>query len=198
MSSTKERPVFHIVEGVKPDVDYESFKKDFLDPNQKVDDIKEKYNLSPSDYMEYRNRVLDETGLSKKPAFYGRDITIKDETYITRRYNGYDVFKHINGKYKFFGKYKDLGTARLVRDKLLECDWDEEVAEELKKKYLPERVKPSRNIAVQRFDEFDDLYMNSSHTIKEIKEIMGISNSVYSHLLVLMKEKYGKLKRSGR
>lgn len=198
MSSTKERPVFRIVEGFKPDVDYESFKKDFLDPNQKVDDIKEKYNLSPSDYMEYRNRVLDETGLPKKPAFYGRDITIKDETYITRRYNGYDVFKHIGGKYKFFGKYKDLGTARLVRDKLLECDWDEDVAEELKKKYLPERVKPSRNIAVKRFDEFDDLYMNSSHTIKEIKEIMGISNSVYSHLLVLMREKYGKLKRSGK
>lgn len=198
MSSTKERPVFHIVEGVKPDVDYESFKKDFLNPNQKVDDIREKYNLSPSDYKEYRDRVLSETNLVRKPAFYGRDITIEDETYITRRYNGYDVFKHIKGKYKFFGKYKDLGTARLVRDKLIESNWDEEVAEELKKKYLPKRVKPSMIKAKECFSEFDDLYMNSNHSIKEIMEIMGITNTVYIHLLEMVRKKYGKLKRSGK
>lgn len=194
----KARPNFNIVEKVSPVVDYESFKKDFLNPNIKVNDLKEKYNLAPSDYKEYRDRVLSETNLVRKPAFYGRDITIEDETYITRRYNGYDVFKHINGKYKFFGKYKDLGTARLVRDKLIECNWDEKVAEELKKKYLPKKVKPSRNIALKRFSEFDDLYMNSNHTIGEIMEIMGITNSVYIHLLALMRDKYGKLKRSGK
>lgn len=198
MSSTKERPVFRIVEKVTPDVDYESFKKDFLDPNVTVDELSERYSLAPSDYREYRDRVLSETGLERKPAFHGRDIKIRDETYITRRYNGYDVFKHINGKYKFFGKYKDLGTARFVRDKLIESNWDEGVAEELKKKYLSKRIKPARKRALRCFDEFDDYYMNSDYSINEIKEIMGITTGVYSHLLSMMRDKYGKLKRSGK
>lgn len=198
MSSTKERPVFHIVENPTHYVDYESFKKDFLNPNIKVRELREKYDLSPSDYKEYRDRVLSETNLVRKPAYYGRDITIQNEPYITRRCDGYDVVKYFDRKYKFFGKYKDLGTARLVRDKLIECDWDEDVAEELKKKYTFRRMSPSMIKAKECFSEFDDLYMNSNYLIKEIMEIMGITNTVYVHLLGMMREKYGKLKRSGK
>ena len=92
----KARPNFNIVEKVSPVVDYESFKKDFLNPNIKVNDLKEKYNLAPSDYKEYRDRVLSETNLVRKPAFYGRDITIEDEMgnmQLHIRYKDIDEFK---------------------------------------------------------------------------------------------------------
>ena len=66
-TQTDNRPNFRIIEGYEPDVDYEEFKKDFLNPYILVDELREKYGISPRKYNEYRARVLKETGLWRKP-----------------------------------------------------------------------------------------------------------------------------------
>ena len=55
-----KRPNFKIVESVPSDVDYEEFKKEFLNPSIRASDIKKKYNMSVAEYRDYRQRVLDE------------------------------------------------------------------------------------------------------------------------------------------
>ena len=60
---------------------YEEFKKDFINPEVKVSVIKEKYDLSPSQYRDLKNRVLTDTGLTMKPSKcgYGNIVENKDK-----------------------------------------------------------------------------------------------------------------------
>ena len=116
---------------------YPSFKVDFLNPNCHVPDLKQKYDLSASKYKYLREKVLKETGLKEKPTLRGgRNYTITDKRYIIQHKHGKcTIYKTIDGYKKSFGTYPDLETAQLVRDRLVECEWDEVVALELKKEY---------------------------------------------------------------
>lgn len=37
---------------------------------------------------------------------------------------GFQIYKCINGKNQYYGRYYSLEDAQTVRDKLIECDWD--------------------------------------------------------------------------
>ena len=186
---------FNIVERTPTVIDYECFKKDFLNPNISVDNLRELYNLTRAEYRHYRDRILEETGLSRKPAKYGRDTQITGDEFIQNRYNGFAVVKTTDNVTKWYGRYKDLETARYVRDKLVESGWDDIVGYKLKEKYALKRMKPSESKAEQCYSEFKELYFDSEYTIAEIREIMGLTHRVYLSLLAMIKKEYGRLYR---
>ena len=84
-------------------------------------------------------RVLEETGLSKKPSKTMKNTStsiITDNTYIRQYKSGYYyILKKINGKRHHFGYYNDLDTVRFVRDELIEHDWDIGYHDFLREKY---------------------------------------------------------------
>lgn len=133
---------FRIVEcNEKNDLEgiYSEFKEDFLNPNITVSRLYSKYGLSYRKYSLLRERVLEETGLSKKPSKTMKNTStsiITDNTYIRQYKSGYYyILKKINGKRHHFGYYNDLDTVRFVRDELIEHDWDIGYHDFLREKY---------------------------------------------------------------
>lgn len=74
MSKVKDKPNFTISYRTPCEVDYEEFKKDFCNKMVSVGDMKKKYDMTPSEFREYRSRVLEETGLKRKPAYTYKPI----------------------------------------------------------------------------------------------------------------------------
>lgn len=129
---------FKIVEGNDDWLNvYPMFKEDFLDVNVKVDDLKKKYGLTHGKYNHLRKQVLKETGLIEKPVVNGgRKLTHKESRFIIKNKKGTcRICKTINSIKTSFGTYPDFETAKIVRDKLVESNWDTILAEELKKEY---------------------------------------------------------------
>ena len=130
---------FHIVSNSDENLDliYPEFREDFLNPKIHVPELKKKYDLSVARYNHLRNKVLDETGLKDKPTLKGgRNYTITEKRYIIQHKHGKcTIYKTVDKYKRSFGTYPDFETAQYVRDKLVECDWDENVALELRKKY---------------------------------------------------------------
>jgi len=194
MTSTKPRPNFNIVERKPTPVDYEQFKKDFLNPSIEAKQVRIKHNITHSEYREYRDRVLDETGLTRKPTYCGKN-TRTDSEFIRKQYDGFAIYKTVDGLPRYFGKYKNIDTAKTVRDRLVECDWDEDEADRLREEYSIRRRRPAYDKAVEMFPEFEKHYFEKKHSIKEITEMMGLSDRQYLYLVQMIKEKYGKLYR---
>lgn len=195
MSEVKERPNFTISYRKPPEVDYEEFKKDFLDCFVKIDEIREKYDLTKSEFMDYRQRVLDETGLKRKPTYSYRPIHFFDDAeYIQKKNNGFIVVKSYRSgkdtKTKYFGRYADYNTAKMIRDKLVESDWDEGLGAYLKQKYALSRVelRPAYAKAEELYPEFKELYLHSPLQVKEIKAKLELTNRVYKYLLDMVRD----------
>lgn len=192
MTSTK--PTFRIVEYTPPVVDYEEFKKDFLDCEMTIPMIKEKYNLSKSEFNDYRRMVLDETGLKRKPyCQYLDPLNTKQYEFIYQNSRGdYIVHKTFKNKgTRYYGRYDDYDTARMVRDKLVESSWDDALGMYLRDKYALNRKKPSLDKALEHYDEFEDYYFNSPLPILEICDKMGIKQKEYRYLVAMIREKHG-------
>lgn len=130
---------FRLVENSDAHLDliYDDFKVDFLNPKCHVPELKKKYDLSVSKYNYLRGKVLKETGLQEKPTLKGgRHYTITDKRYIIKHNHGKcTIYKTVDGYKKSFGTYPDFETAKIVRDKLVDCNWDMKTALELKKQY---------------------------------------------------------------
>lgn len=135
----KEKVNFRIVENADANLDiiYPQFKEDFLNPRIHVPELKEKYDLSVAKYKYLRGRVLEETGLPEKPTLKGgRHYVITDSRYIIKHKSGKcTIYKTVDGYKKSFGTYPDFETAKIVRNKLVDCNWDMTEAAQLKKQY---------------------------------------------------------------
>ncbi|MBR0369215.1 MAG: hypothetical protein IJH63_00660 [Methanobrevibacter sp.] len=178
---------------------YEEFKKDFINPEVKVSVIKEKYDLSPSQYRDLKNRVLTDTGLTMKPSKcgYGNIVENKDK-YIAYTKSAYVIYKTFeDGHRKSYGSYDSIETARFVRDKLVENNWDDELAVNLKNKYANSRCIPSFERAMNVYDDFEELYLNNC-TRKEITSNLGISFYQYNYLAGIVREKHNLPLKRGR
>ena len=170
---------FKVIENYKPDIDYEEFKKDFLNPCTRVPELREKYGLSKGEWKKYRKRVLDECGLNRKPYrldYYGTlkkylpdkcPIKHGDE-YIQKKPNGYIVVKTTDGVAMYFGRYATIECARKIRNKLVASDWDRELGAYLKMKYGVERMKPMKIKALSMYPEFEKKYIYSDKKVLEI------------------------------
>lgn len=134
-----EGVTFRIIENADANLDliYPEFKKDFLNPKIHVPELKEKYDLSVAKYNHLREQVLKETGLIEKPTLKGgRNYEITSRRYIICHKSGKcTIYKTVDKYKKSFGTYPDFETAKIVRDKLVECEWDPVEALRLKKQY---------------------------------------------------------------
>jgi len=182
---------FRIVEYVPPVVDYEEFKEDFLNPMITVEELKEKYNLGRSEWNHYRSRVLEDTGLSRKPSTRMGVHPTANYEYIQKIGDGYVISKTIGVNTRYYGRYTDYDTAKMVRDKLIESGWDNHLGMYLRDKYAIARRKPAYEKAVEIYPVFEDYYLNSSLTIPKIRERMGISQNCYRYLLAMVRDKTG-------
>lgn len=129
---------FNLVDGNDDWINvYPEFKKDFLNELVRVSDLKKKYDLSNGKYNYLRKQVLEETGLVEKPAkLGGKNLAFKESRFIVQDKKGTcRIYKTLNYVKVSFGTYPDFETAKKVRDKLLESNWDMELAAELKEKY---------------------------------------------------------------
>ena len=198
---SKKRPNFRIVEGHTSDVDYEEFKRDFLNPYFLVEDIKKKYGISSRKYNNYREKVLKETGLWRKPSVAQHkslDGTILDgncrySEFIQNVNDDFLVVKTIDYNTHYYGRYSDYETAVKVRDILMENNWDEKLGKELKQIYGKKRLRPSLKKAQEIFEEYEYKYFNEKdRKLVDIREEMGITKTIYRYLLLLLHEKHGK------
>jgi len=196
MSTSSDKPNFRIIENPPEKVDYELFKKDFLDPYQLAVDVKKKHGMTKSMWRDYRQQVLDETGLTEKPHRNHKRIyherNCPDAEYIQKKSNGYIVVKTINGKTKYFGRYLDYETAKMVRDKLYVSNWNEALGVMLKENYGIGRTSTGYNRAVEVFDEFEDKYFNSNEKMVDILDEMNLTTRIYKYLILMLREKYGE------
>lgn len=198
--TTGVKPNFNIIEGYTVEVDYDKFKEDYLNPYILANDVRKKHGLSVKQYDYYRKKVLDETGLCKKP--YCPSSSLLKDFLISRKRSGeyiqsvdgfYIVVKTIAYHTHYFGRYADYDTARMVRDKLIECDWDVEVGEELKQIHGVHRLKPNLDRAKEVYDSFEWRYFyDRDSTIADIREKLGISVRTYEYLLMMLRENHGR------
>ena len=189
---------FRIVEYTPPVVDYESFKEDFCNPMITVAEMREKYNLSNGEWKHYRSRVLEDTGLSRKPSTRMGVHPSANYEHIHMRGDEYIVSKTTGVSTRYYGRYSDYGTAKMVRDKLVESGWDNHLGMYLRDKYALARRKPAYDKAVELYPVFEDYYLNSSLTIKEILSEMDITQKTYRYLLAMIKENTGIKHRKWR
>lgn len=196
---SKPRPNFRIVENYEPQVDYEEFKKDFLNPLMLKSDLRKKHDISDNQYNRYRERVLKETGLSRKPSTchhtdMGKVMTCNhpNAEFIVKVGDCYVITKTIKGKVHYFGRYKDYATAKMVRDKLYKANWDKSLGEELKQIYGMVRKKSALDKAKKVYNEFEDRYFNDlDTTVSNILDDLGASGSAYRYLLMFLRENHG-------
>lgn len=110
---------YRIIEGAYIDIDYEEFKKDYMDISVPKADILEKYDLTHNRYLKYGNQVYEETGFKRK-----RGVRPMSSRTHIREYNGrYRIDKEINGRKIYIGTFKTMEDARRARDYLVKHNW---------------------------------------------------------------------------
>ena len=103
---------------------YNLFKEDYINPHIKVTEIKEKYNLSNSEYKHLRQQLKQETGIETKPNVYRKTgFRENPDQYIHRQHNGYIIKKNRI----YYGRFKNLDDARKRRDELKKNGWKKEL-----------------------------------------------------------------------
>lgn len=102
---------------------YPLFKKEYMNPNNTVSDVKEILHLSNSEYRHLRKELHQETGIEIKPNnFNPSGFYDTPDRYIHRRGRAFEIRK---GR-KYYGRFKTIEDARVHRDKLKEVNWDTE------------------------------------------------------------------------
>ena len=201
MSVQTSKPNFRILEGCYPEVDYEEFKKDFLNPHILVDELRRKYNISLKVYHTLRKKVMKDTGVWKKPCQPQQHFI--NGVPIYREYKSAEYIQEINGDYviikttgyvtRHHGRYEDYETAKMVRDKLVACNWNLDVSNELKALYGKKHLKPSLEKARAVYDEYEKRYFfDREHTLAEIKKELNITGRMYDYLLMMLRDKHGQ------
>ena len=192
------KPNFKIVEGDYSTIDYETFKKDFMNPDILAGDLRKKHGISSKQYRRLSHRVYEEEGISRKPSrshsilkHYETHVSTEDIYIRSSPAGGFFITKVWDYKTHYFGRYPDIETARMVRDALVESNWDLSVRDEMILKYS---VKPA-NLAYRKaesmFDKFEELYFHSDLKISEILKKYHISSTVYAYLIRMIRKKYG-------
>ena len=196
MTEAKERPTFRIVENPHPvKIDFDEFIRDFSNPYMTINDIKKKYDMTESIWQEYRAKGLEHLGIDRKPCYtYGKWAYVRGPntaSFIQKKPNGYIVVKTFGRNTKYYGRYADYDTAKLVRDKLVESDWDYKTGVMLMDKYSIHRKRiPALDRAKLIYPQFEELYFHSPKGIREILKDLGISRMVYSYLIQMIRKNH--------
>ena len=120
------RPNFRIIEGEYEDIDYESFKEDYMNLFVTKSEILEKYDLTHNRYCRYGNRVYEETGFKRKSGVQ----PVTDMLNIRSASKGkYRIDKQIGHRKLYCGTYDSLDEAKRVRNFLVKHDWSNDAIE---------------------------------------------------------------------
>ena len=119
------RPNFNIIEGHYEDIDYESFKEDYMNMFIPKSEILKKYDLTHNRYLKYGRQVYKDTGFKRSSGVpsVGMNTNIKS---TGKRFR---VDKEIKGKKFYCGTYDTIEDARRVRDFLVEHNWSNNAIE---------------------------------------------------------------------
>ena len=81
----------------------------------------------------------------------------------------------------------------MVRDKLVACNWNLDVSNELKALYGKKHLKPSLEKAKAVYDEYEKRYFfDREHTLAEIKKELNVTGRMYDCLLMMLRDKHGQ------
>ncbi len=193
---TEDRPNFVVVEGDSTtefsDI-YEDFKKDYLDENTTVKEIRNKYDLSNPRYNRIRKLVAEETGVNRKVS---KNVVgtrwIHDRKFIDLQRNTgkYRVSKVRNGSYMHCGVYDDLDTAIYVRNKMIEHNWDAEYYKELKYELFGKKDKDTQEEVKKVYDDYKKDFLNGEST-KYMKKKYGLTNHMSKLLSRMVRSETG-------
>lgn len=128
---------------VEPVINWDNFLKD-LNDGMSAYDLQHKYILTPRQYRSIMRNVVRKRGYSLKKSrvkpyksrtkFHEPHITVKkDGKYLVRR------------KDVYYGQYDSLETARKVKMKLIEVNWDKSQLNKIRKEI---GLKPIRSYKV--------------------------------------------------
>lgn len=140
---------FHIVENYSDEDKFPAFREDFINSKLTVKELRDKYNLSRAVYCNFRDRIFNEAGDSSFIAFKRRTQTGGRPKRERRKFNLSGGFVKINpmgnctvfrskrkdSPQRSYGTYPDFKTAEDVMYKLMEHNWDVQLASELIKEY---------------------------------------------------------------
>ena len=126
---------------VEPTINWTNFLAD-LNDGMSAYNLQTKYTLTPRQYRYIMRRIIRKDGYSKKATGLPRKKAQKDfnDTYISilKGRKGFIIRK--NNVY--FGNYETLETARKVKRKLIEANWDKNQLNNIRKEL---GLKPMRN-----------------------------------------------------
>ena len=126
---------------VEPTINWTNFLAD-LNDGMSAYNLQAKYTLTPRQYRYIMRRIIRKDGYSKKATGLPRKKAQKDfnDTYISilKGRKGFIIRK--NNVY--FGNYETLETARKVKRKLIEANWDKNQLNNIRKEL---GLKPMRN-----------------------------------------------------
>ena len=181
----KQRPNFRIIEGETP-FDYDGFKKDYCDLSLTVADIRKKYDLGIAKYEKYASKVRQETGFTRTSR---RIVLIDSDTYIGKTTKGFRIQKTIDGTKYHIGSFVDFESAQKARDYLVANDWSWEAIKKVYEKTHGIK-RPSKLVkeAMEKYDEFKDLYLYHNIHVSDIQRKLGINSYQYRCLVVELKK----------
>ena len=192
------RPNFRIVEGTD-DFPYDDFIKDFQNLDLSRSYLQEKYGLSDGQYYSNSKYVKNETGFSRPRGIYNKVNSV----YITKTGSGkYRVSKTVDNC-RISGTFKDFKTAEMVRDIMVEWDWDMETMKNLRKIYGGKINKmtgnqystPLKNEALSKFKEFKKLYFKGEDSYYDIMVKLGFTKYMYQICLNKLTQTYPNAKK---
>ena len=205
MTLIKSKPNFHIVESHTYGTDYEEFKKDFLNIDMSAKEVRTKHHLSNKVYNEYKDRVCEEVGITRKPSrphptLISNAVLHEMSNIVKAKSEGYHIIKKTHGDYHYLGRYPTLEVAKKVRDIFYENDWNPSLKNEMMEKYgvKVDLRKPALEKALKLYPEFEHQYLYSDKKVEEIRKEMGITSGIYRHLLGMIRDNHNIVYRGKR
>ena len=129
---------------VEPTINWDNFLSD-VDNGMSAYNLQAKYTLTPRQYRWIMRRIVRKDGYSRKVTGLQKKQAFKDfnDTYISIR-KGKKGFIVKKGNVDY-GNYETLELARKIKRKLIECNWDKEQLNNIRKEL---GVKPLRSYKV--------------------------------------------------
>ncbi len=178
---------------------YDDFIRDYQNLDLSKSDLQKKYNLSDGQYYSKSKYAKQVTGFRRPKGCYSESKTI----YISKTSSGkYCVNKTVN-HCRVTGTFNDLKTAEMVRNIMIECDWDKETMKNLRSVYGGKINKmtgnqystPLKNEALSKYKEFKKLYFKGEDNTYDIMRKLGFTKYMYQICLGKLKETYPNVRK---
>ena len=117
---------------IEPVINWDNFLSD-LDDGMSAYNLQAKYILTPRQYRWIMRRVVRKDGYSRKASGIQKNRVFKNfnDPYISVRSDNHKFLVRKNNVY--YGEYETLKTAREIKRRLTEVNWDKSKLNEIRK-----------------------------------------------------------------